>query len=170
MPPTVIVSVSFLLVSTSLPSRLSDAVTAALPKSFALIAFIRSPTVSVPVDLYVVALAPAPIVIVPPARIPRSDRGVLIESAAVPVPVAGDGDELEEDEEDAPEELDDDEPVLPFKMSWIAADNWEWTRLRAVWLAMLARPLPKLVSAEPMALITESVAEMELSFAWACCQ
>ena len=73
-------------------------------------------------------------------------------------------------EEDAPEELDDDEPVLPFKMSWIAADNWEWTRLRAVWLAMLARPLPKLVWAAPMALITKSVAEMELSFAWACCQ
>jgi hypothetical protein len=44
------------------------------------------------------------------------------------------------------------------------------TRFNAVLLAMLASPLPKLVSAELMALITESVAAVELSLDCACCQ
>jgi hypothetical protein len=46
----VIVSVSFLLVITSSPFWLSDAVTAALPTKSSLIALIKLPIVSLPVD------------------------------------------------------------------------------------------------------------------------
>ena len=62
------------------------------------------------------------------------------------------------------EELDveDGDEVVPSSRFWIACDNCELTRLKAVLLAMLARPLPKLASAEPMASITELVAACEL--------
>jgi hypothetical protein len=129
-----------------------------------------SPTVAPLVDVYVVESLPALTVIDPPAGIPKLDSDVFVESTAVPVPVAGAGAELDEDDDGEPVELDDDELVLPDKMLCIAADNWELTRSNAVWLAMLARPLPKLVSAELMALITESVASVELSSDCACCQ
>src|ERR1700761_5015785 len=105
--------VSFLAVITKFPWVFRDAVTAALPKSFALIAFIRSPTVSVPVEVYEVVLEPAPTVIVPPARTPNNDSEVLVESDSVPVAMAGAADLPELDDEDAPELLDD-EPVVPF--------------------------------------------------------
>jgi hypothetical protein len=126
--------------------------------------------VSVPVDVYFVELAPAVTVIEPPAGMPRFASGVLIDSVAVPVPVAGAGEDSEEDDDEEPLELADDEPVLPDKMFCIAAVNWELTRSKALWLAMLASPLPKLVSAELMALITESVAAVLLSSDCACCQ
>jgi hypothetical protein len=50
MPRIVIVSVVFLLVGVRSPRLLSDAVTAALPTRSVLTAFIREPTVSLPVD------------------------------------------------------------------------------------------------------------------------
>ena len=168
MPPTVNTSVVFLPVSTRFPLRLSDAVIAALPKSFALIAFSRSPTVSVPVEVYVVMFLPALIVIVPPERIPRSDSGVLIESAFVPVPVAATGMVCEGVDEAVVD--DDGWPVLPDKTFWISCESCVLTRFRALWLAILARPLPNAVSAEPMALMTELVAASELSFCLPCCQ
>jgi len=110
-------------------------------------------------------LPPALTVMEPPAGIPRMDSGVLMLSKAVPVPVAGDAeepDELEEDDEEVVE-FDDDEFVSPDKMLCIAADSWEFTRFKAVWLAILARPLPRLVCAVAIALITEVVAAVSLS-------
>ena len=117
--------------------------------------------------------------IVPPARIPRLDSVVPVVSGVVPVPLAGAADVLAEEPLD-PEELDDDavdedddevSDVPPdFSTFSIAADNSLLVRFRAVWLAMLAKPLPKLVSAELMALITESLAVLVFSFSCACCQ
>lgn len=107
----------------------------------------------------------------PPAGIPRMDSGVLMLSKAVPVPVAGEAeepDELEEGDEEV--EFDDVELVSPDKMLCIAADSWELTRFKAVWLAILARPLPRLVCAVAIALITEVVAAVWLSLDWASLQ
>ena len=121
-------------------------------------------------------LLPVPTVIVPPGRIPSVDSEVLVVSSAVPVPVAGAPDVLAEEPLDpddvAVDEGDDDVSEVPpeFSTFWIAAVNSVLVRFRADWLAMLAKPLPKLLSAELMALITEVVAEVELSFSWACCQ
>ena len=50
---------------------------------------IRSATVSVPVEAYVVVLVPSFTVTFPPAGIPRVIRAVLAESGTVPVPIAG---------------------------------------------------------------------------------
>ena len=85
---------------------------------------------SVPVEVYVVVCMPAVTVILPPARTPRSDSGVLVESAAVPVPVAATGTVVVA----ADEVLVDDEvcPVLPFRTFWIAAVSWVLMRFRAV--------------------------------------
>ena len=128
--------------------------------------YMRLPIVSVPVDAYVVVLVPALTVIVPPARMPSVDSGVFADRTTVPVPLAGDP-EVEEPEEAEPlPELDDDEPVLPDRMLWIAALSCESTRFNAVPLAMLAKPLPKLVSAVLMASMTESVASMESVCDW----
>ena len=124
---------------------------------------------SVPVDVYDVVFGPAPTVIVPPDRTPRSDSGVLSESDAVPVAVAGTGDDPEEDDDEVPELLDEEEPVLPFRSFSMPAVSWELVRFSAVWLAMLARPLPSLVSAADIALMTKSVADIVLLF-WFCCQ
>src|SRR5580704_11003349 len=111
------------------------------------------------------------------------DSEVLMVSGTVPVPVAGAPDVLAEEpldsDDDALDEEDDEVSDVPpdFSTFSIAADNWVLVRFSAVWLAMLAKPLPKLVSAELMALITELVAAVELSFSWAllqqswsCCQ
>jgi hypothetical protein len=87
-------------------------------------------------------------------------------TGAVPVAVAGTAAEPDDPEE--PEEVEEsdegDDEVELFEASrlCIAAVNWVLTRLNAVWLAMLASPLPKLVSAELMAEITESVAACAL--------
>ena len=51
LPTTAIESLSFLLVMTSLPELLSDALTCALVGRSRLIALIKSPTVSVPVEV-----------------------------------------------------------------------------------------------------------------------
>ncbi len=119
-------------------------------------------------------LAPVPTVIVPPARMPSVDSGVLVLSTTVPVPVAGEGPEaaFAEALEAAPPDPLDDEPVLPEGCSncSTSAVIWLLTRFRAVPLAMLAKPLPRFVSALLMALITEVVAAMALSACRACCQ
>lgn len=173
MPPMVMVSVVLRLLMTRSPRLLSEAVTAALPTRSLLSAFIRPPTVSLPVDAYVVVLLPALTVMMPPARTPSVDRDVLSVTGAVPVAAAAVGPELL-GLEDAVGVLAGEGEVsdVPpdFSTFCIAADNWVLTRFRAVWLAMLAKPLPKLASAELMAPITELVAALMLSFARACCQ
>jgi hypothetical protein len=108
-------------------------------------ALIRSPTVSVPVDLYVVALTLALTVIVPPGRIPRLDSGVPVVNRAVPIAVAGAPDELEaleepeeleelEDVEDPLDPLDDDDVELPegFNTCCTSDEISLLTRFRAV--------------------------------------
>jgi hypothetical protein len=163
VPPIFIVSVSFLPVITSSPRLLSEAVTCALVGRSTLIALIRSPIVSVPVDVYVVALSPALTVIVALAGIPRVCSTVPVVSGAVPVPVAGAvKEELEvEEDEEVDELLDDDAVELPDGSNTlcIAAVSWELTRFKAAPLAMLARPFAKLVSAWPITLISELSAD-----------
>ena len=162
-----------MLVMTNWPSRVSDAVTAALPTKSALMAFIMSPTVSVPVDAYVVRPAPAPMLIEPPAGIPSVSSEVLVVSDALPVPVAGELVALEEledpvelepddDEDDPVEALDDGKAVSPkdCRALCTAAESWELTRFKAVSLAMLERPFDRLLSAELITSISESCAEV----------
>ncbi len=140
LPTSAIESFWFLLLTTSLPLLLSEAVTCALVGRSRLIASIRSPTVSVPVDVYVVAFKPALIVIVPPGRIPKLDSGVPVVSTAEPMPVAGPPDVLvvrdvpgdpEFEENDAAVALDDDEPEWPCNRLWTPATSWELTRCKA---------------------------------------
>jgi hypothetical protein len=111
-------------------------------------------------------LVPSLTVIVPLARIPSVKSDVLVLSGTVPVPLAGVvivGDELELVDE--PVLLDEDvllveEPVLlepplsEFNASCTAEVSWELVRLRAVWLAMLARPADKVVEAPNRLLMT----------------
>src|SRR5271157_2885839 len=86
----------------------------------------RSPTVSLPVEVYVVVFVPSPTVNVPFAMIPSVYSEVLAVSGTAPVPTAGAAavaEELlvplevedEEDEDDVVDEGDvpDDEDVLP---------------------------------------------------------
>ena len=137
----------------------------------------RVATVSVPVDVYVVVLVPSLTVMLPSAGIPRVKSEVAGVSGTVPVPVAAEPveaelAELEEVEEldeldvedvedgDAVDPLDDDVVELP-ETDWsalcTAAVSSVLTRFRAVWLAMLAKPLDKLVSAEPITDMTLSL-------------
>ena len=95
IPPTVTASVLFLLLRTSLPWLSRDAVTRALVATLALIVLMRSATVSVPVDAYVVVLVPSLTVIVPFGGMPRVRSEVPRVSGTVPVPFAGEPDELE---------------------------------------------------------------------------
>lgn len=154
---TVTVSLLSLAVITNLPLLLIEAVTNAGPE---LMALIRSATVSLPVDVYLVILVPSSMLNVPPGKIPRLESVVLVVSGTVPVPVAGVGDEAEEadvdDDEDALELLDEDE--VP-NACWTSAVIWLLTRLSAVWLAILARPFPRLVSASCMTVMSESSAD-----------
>lgn len=103
------------LVKTSRPLPSSPAATFALPYKFALMVLIRSPTVSAPVDLYVVSLLPSLTVRVPFARIPSVKSEVLVLTGAVPVPLAGalaGAGVLELVEDEPVELLDDDEPPV----------------------------------------------------------
>ena len=92
--------------------------------------------------------------IVPPGRIPRLDSVVPVVSATLPIAVAGAPDVLvvpddpEPDEDDAPVALDDDELELPRNTLSTAAVRSELTRFKAVPLAMLESPFPRLVSAD----------------------
>ena len=132
----------------------------------------RSPTVSLPVDVYVVVLVPSLTVTWPFARIPSVRRDVPAFNGTVPVPVAGRGavaaeddelevaDELElpnDDEEEVPEVLCDDvvlPPLIEASALCTADVSWELTRLSAVWLAMLAKPAESVVEAPNMLLMT----------------
>ena len=114
-PPIVIASVVFLLVITKLPLRFRVAVTLALPKKSLLSAYIKSPTLSFPVDAYVVVSPPAVTVTVPPSSIPRVVSGVRVVTGVVPMPTAGVA--LEADLSDGLEapvelELEDDEDAV----------------------------------------------------------
>ncbi len=139
-------------------------------------ALTRSATVSVPVDVYVVVLVPSLTLMVPVVGIPRVNSEVLVVSGIAPVPVAGEPKKWEEvkkpdgleepeeleleedDDEDALEPLDDDElPDEDCSALCTAVDSSVLTRFNAVWLAMLARPLAKLVMAEPIVVISVSV-------------
>jgi hypothetical protein len=77
------------------------------------------------------------------------------------MPVAGEPAVLEELDEDAAVLLDDDDVELPDGLSncSTSAEILLLTRFKAVWLAMLARPFAKLVSAWPITLISASSAE-----------
>ncbi len=156
--------------STISPLLLSDAVTFALPSM--LMVLIRSPTVSFPVEVYVVVLVPSLIVIVPFLTIPSVSSDVPVASGVVPVPVAGAAEEAEEPEPAAPElelaegdepleSLEDDEPLVPPEVPLsalcTAAESSVLTRFRAVWLAMLAKPVERLVMAAPSVEITWSL-------------
>jgi hypothetical protein len=161
--------------------------------------------VSWPLDLYIVVLVPSLTVNVSVATTPSVNSEVPAVSGAVPVPVAGapavlveldgldefeldDGEEDDDDDEDD-EAFDDDESVLldplaPLEFPSIdaradctAADSWLLTRLRAVSLAMLAKPADSVVDAPNNALMVESVcatddAELAAWFQklWSCCQ
>jgi len=125
---------------------------------------IRSATVSVPVEAYVVVLVPSLTVIVPFWGIPRVNSEVFVASGTVPVPVAGEGlEELEEPEleADALEALaaaDDVElPELPEIALCSAAESAVLTRFKAVWLARLARPWASLDMALPISVINASL-------------
>lgn len=88
-PPTEIESVRFLPVRTSWLLEFNDAVTCAFAAMFGLLmALIKSPTVSVPVEANVVVLVPSLTVIVPFSGIPSVRSEVVGESGTVPVPVA----------------------------------------------------------------------------------
>lgn len=126
-------------------------------------------------------MAPVPTVIVPPGRIPSVASEVLVVSGTVPVPVAGEPEPVAVPAGEAVEpELDvelDDVPLDPAgdeelpdedcNTCWTIAEIWLLTRLRAVWLAMLDRPLDRLVSAEAMTLISAASAEEAWLCAWA---
>jgi len=103
---------------------------------------------------------------------------VLVESGTVPIPVAGEGlEELEEPEEPEEPELEEDEdalapldddddvelPELPEIALCSAAESAVSTRSKAVWLAMLARPVAKLVIAEPISVISASLVARDWS-------
>lgn len=126
--------------------------------------------------MYVVVLVPSLTVTEPFAGIPRVNSEVLGVSGTVPVPTAGEPDVLEEleefetaeeleeledvdpeDDEDAVEALDDELPCTDCSALCTAAVSWLLTRFKAVWLAMLASPLDRLVSAELITEMSESL-------------
>jgi len=137
----------------------------------------RSPTVSLPVDVYVVVFVPSPTVIVPLAMIPSVNNEVFAVSGTVPVPTAGAATVAEElvvpleveDEEDEGDVLDDEDvspvllepPLMELSALCTAAESWVFTRLRTAWLARLAKPLDSVVDAPNMELMTESVCAVE---------
>ncbi len=135
-PATEMKSVRFLPVRTSSPLEFNDAVTCALAAMFGLLmALIKSPTVSVPVDAKVVVLVPSLTVIVPFSGIPSVMSDVVDESGTVPVPVAA---------APAAGALAVEPPELACE-AWTAlcsaATNWAWTRVAASPAAILAKPL-----------------------------
>jgi hypothetical protein len=85
----------------------------------------RSPTVSLPVDAYVVVFEPSATVIVPFAMIPSVTSDVLAVSGTVPVATAGaatvaaelgvEDEEEEDDDEVEDDELLDDEVLAPLE-------------------------------------------------------
>ena len=109
---------------------------------------------------------PALIVIVPPGRLPRLDSEVSVVSRAVLIAVAGAPGVLEVLAEPEPEDdeelLDDDDVELPDGFNTCSTNDEisVLTRCKAAWLAMLAKPFPKLVSAWAIPLINAAFAEV----------
>jgi hypothetical protein len=149
---------------TNLLLALIEATTKAGPE---LMALIKSATVSVPVDVYFVMFVPSLMLNVPPGNSPNDESEALLVRGTVPIPIAGAPGVLAELELD--DVVEDDEVVLfvdadvelpdGFNAACTAADSWDLTRLSACPLAMLARPLPRLVSAWPMTLMSEASAD-----------
>jgi len=133
--------------------------------------------VSVPVDVYVVVFVPSLTVTVPLAMMPSVNSEVLAVSGTVPVPTAGAAAvELDvpvefegEDEEDEEEALEDEvvlsvlleSPLRDARALCTAAVSWVFTRLRAVWLARLARPDDNVLDAPNIELMTESLCVLD---------
>jgi len=109
--------------------------------------------------------------------IPSVNNEVFAVSGTVPVPTAGAATVAEElvvpleveDEEDEGDVLDDEDvspvllepPLMELSALCTAAESWVFTRLRAAWLARLAKPLDSVVDAPNMELMTESVCAVE---------
>jgi len=155
VPPTVTETVLFCAATTRLPAPLSHAVTWAFFGPAVLMALIRSPTVLSVVGLKFVVLVPSLTVIVLFGAIPRVNSDVPPVSGIVPVPVAG-----EPVVEAGVLEPFDDVELLVWDWTALcaAASSSELTRSKAVWLAMLARPLTSLVMSEPIAVISALLA------------
>ena len=114
---------------------------------------------------------PALTVTVPPGRIPSDDNEVPVESRAVPIAVAGEAGvlaALDPDEVEDPVEPLVEDVELPegFNTCSTSAEIWLLVRFKAVWLAMLAKPFAKLVSAWPMTLIRAASADVAASSFW----
>src|SRR5580658_9380403 len=98
-------------------------------------------------------LVPSPTVTVPPGRMPSVNSDVPVVSGAVPIPCAGAGGVLavlvvvELELALGVVELDGEELELPFEFSTFSTscEIWLLTRLIASELAMLERPLDRLV-------------------------
>ena len=164
LPPTVIAATSSLPVMTRSPLLLSHAATFAWPETLALRALIKLPTVSLPVDVYFVVKVPSLTVTVPPARIPRLNSEAVDTSGTVPVPIAGAPSETGGLED--PDELEEVELLDVCSAACAAAASWELTRVRAVWLAMLAMPDDKFVIASAITLMRAVLSDWVWSF---CC-
>jgi hypothetical protein len=122
----------------------------------------------------------------PRVKNPRPSSEVPDVSGTVPVPVAGaakvtveleDADELE-DEDDAVEALDADE-LLDEGLSALctAAVSAVLTRVKAVWLAMLDRPVDSVVVAPNIWVMTAELSACDWVLCcalaqkfWSCCQ
>jgi hypothetical protein len=137
-------------------------------------AFSRSPTVSLPVDVYVVVFVPSLTVTVPLAMMPSVNSEVLAVSGTVPVPTAGAAAveldvPVEFEGEDEEEALEDEvvlsvlleSPLRDARALCTAAVSWVFTRLRAVWLARLARPDDNVLEAPNIELMTESLCVLD---------
>lgn len=95
-------------------------------------------------------LVPSLTVIVPFGGILRVDSKVLVVSGTFPVAVAGAG----------PEGLEEPDELLPdaARRAFSSAAIWLLTRVKASWLAMLAKPVVLFVTTEPIAVISASSA------------
>lgn len=111
----------------------------------------RSPTVSVPVDVYVLVLVPSLTVNAELAGMPSVMSAVFVLTGTMPVPIAADpvvevGDDAEE-------------PCTVCKALCSAAVSWAWVRDSALLLAMLAMPFVSAVIASPIEVISAELAD-----------
>jgi hypothetical protein len=133
-----------------------------------------------------VVKVPSLTVKLPLVKKPRPNSDVPFVSGTVPVPVAGAlttgaAAALDEDEADEVVELVDDDAVeladVGFSAPCTAAVSAVLTRVRAVWLAMLAKPLDSVVDAPNIWSMTvalsawawEVCCDLAQKF-WSCCQ
>ena len=122
----------------------------------------------------------------PLVKKPRPNSGVPLVSGTLPVPVAaalttGAAAALDEDEADEAVELVDDDAVEPvdagFSAPCTAAESAVLTRSKAVWLAILARPVVSVLDAPNIWSMTVELSvcawvicwDLAQKF-WSCCQ